>query len=86
MIRIGLRFARKDAPLLRTLAERVRAMELGQRDAATFQLAADAAVTGEPLIVHCNDKSEALAMADGYAIYGVTRPKLDELTGYIAAN
>jgi hypothetical protein len=85
MIRIGLRFQRRDAALLRRLADRVRAMELGPRDVSTFSLAADAAETGEPLIVHCEDKSEAVAMADGYTMYGVTRPVLDELTGYVAA-
>jgi hypothetical protein len=81
MIRVGLRFRRGDARVLRALAERVRAKELGAQAVATFAGAADAAATGEPLIVLCNDHTEAQVMADGYVRYGVRRPAVEELTG-----
>lgn len=81
MIRIGLRFDRRDAHLLSFLTERVRCSELGSQALATFSGAASAARTGEPLIVMCDHPSEAHVMADGYVRYGVRRPAVEELTG-----
>lgn len=81
MIRIGLRFRPRDALLLHQLAERVRHGELGPQHVATFENAADAARTGEPLIVLCEHAEEAHLMADGYARLGVARPAIEELTG-----
>ncbi len=81
MIRIGLRFDIRDTVALYGLAERVRAKELGPAAVATFTGAAEAARTGEPLIVHCVHPSEAHVMADGYVRYGVRRPAVEELTG-----
>lgn len=80
-IRVGLRFRRGDARVLRNLADRVRAGELGAQHVATFASAADAAATGEPLIVQCESHLEAVMMADGYARWGVRRPAVEELTG-----
>jgi hypothetical protein len=79
-LRIGLRFERNDARILQTLADRAKRSELGKRDVATFQLAAEAARTGEPLIVLCAFPEEAIAMADGYALYGVRRPGVEALS------
>jgi len=81
MIRIGLRFRRSDARLLRDLADRVRQGEMGEQHVSTFRDAADAAATGEPLIVLCEEPFEAEMMADGYARFGVPRPAIEELTG-----
>jgi hypothetical protein len=82
VIRVGLRFARRDAPLLYALADRVRAGDLGRQAVATFEHAAQAAETGEPLIVLCEHSAdEAVLMAAGYTQYGVTHPAVDELTG-----
>jgi hypothetical protein len=82
VIRVGLRFARRDARLLRLLADRVRAGDLGQQAVNTFAHAAEAAESGEPLIVICeHNADEALLMAAGYAQYGVTHPAVEELTG-----
>lgn len=81
MIRIGLRFHRSDAKLLFALAQRVRRGELGAGHASVFEHAAEAAWTGEPLIVQCLHSSEAHVMADGYVRYGVRRPAIEELTG-----
>lgn len=80
MIRVGLRFQHADAQLLRFLAERVKLMELGQRDVATFSSAAQAAETGEPLIVYAESLDEARLMAHGYSQYGVTVPTIDQLS------
>lgn len=85
-VRVGLRFARRDARLLRTLAERARSHELGEQAVATFSSAATAALTGEPLIVYCTTPLEAVVMADGYVRYGVQRPAIEELTGHRPAN
>lgn len=81
MIRVGLRFARKDAIALDALANRIMLAELAKGHLATFRYAADAARTGEPLIVQCNHPSEAQVMADGYARLGITRPAIEDLTG-----
>lgn len=79
MIRVGLRFQPRDAALLAHLAERVKALELGHRDVATFANAAKAASTGEPLIVYCDSPGEAAMIADGYTQFGVQRPAIDDI-------
>lgn len=81
-VRVGLRFRRGDARVLRAIAERVRLKELDEQHVATFELAAIAAETGEPLIVCCEDPTEAILMAHGYARYGVRLPAIEELTGH----
>ncbi len=82
MIRVGLRFHRSDAGLLQLLADRIRARELPAHAVQTFAAAADAATTGEPLIVLCEHPSEAQVMADGYVRFGVRRPAIEDLTGH----
>lgn len=86
MIRVGLRFDRRDSRLLRQLAARVRSGELENHHASVFDNAASAAETGEPLILECEGNAEALLMADGFPLYGVSRPVIDELAGFIAPN
>jgi hypothetical protein len=82
VIRVGLRFDRRDAWLLHSLADRVRAGDLGRQAATTFEYAAQAAETGEPLIVLCEHSAEeAVLMAAGYTQFGVTHPAIEELTG-----
>ena len=75
-----MRFARADEPILRGLAAAVRRGEI-QGDVQTFESAAIAASTGEPLIVYCNDVSEAQMMAALYVRVGCRPPALDILTG-----
>ena len=77
--RIGLRFDRRDARLLTELAERAKLREIGEHQ--TFALAAEAAATGEPLIVECNSPIEVALMAQGYARYGVRQPTIEQLSG-----
>jgi len=86
VIRVGFRFDRRDASTLRALSARVRSGELSNHHAAVFDNAAAAAETGEPLIVECEDRAEALLLADGYPRFGVSRPIIDELAGFIAPN
>lgn len=76
---IGLRFARRDAPLLRALANRIAVGELRGPAHSTFDLAADAAETGEPLIVMCERPVEAMLMAAGYSQFGVQAPTIENL-------
>lgn len=76
-----MRFAGRDVPRLLDLAERVRSMDLSDETLAVFALAAEAARTGEPLIVECESHLEAQMMADGYVRYGVSRPVVEELMG-----
>lgn len=80
MIRVGLRFASKDTRRLKTLAAQVRNGEL-LGDVATYEEAAKSAESGEPLIVMCEDPTEAVLMAELYVRVGVSRPAVEELTG-----
>ena len=80
-IRVGLRFRRRDVARLLACAERVRHMEIGDQHVGLWDSAADAARTGEPLIVQCGTAEEARAMADAFVAYGITRPAVEELTG-----
>ncbi len=79
-MRFGLRFACKDAPFLAALARQVRS---GQRKGPVGGLAAaaDAAETGEPLIIQCSTPQEAEQQAAHFVLLGVTRPAVEELTG-----
>lgn len=81
MPRVGLRFPRSQARPLRNIAERIHARELGAEHAALFESAAEAARTGEPLIVQCHDALEAVMIADGFPRWGIVRPAIEELSG-----
>jgi hypothetical protein len=76
---VGLRFHPTDARRLREIAQRIRAGELGKQHVGLFDKAADAAQTGEPLIVQCTDPVEAIVMADAFPSWGVGRPVVEEL-------
>lgn len=80
-IKLGLRFHRRDAPLLRTLASRVRNGELGENaNVNTFEQAARAAESGEPLEVICEEPIEAVQMAALYTLHGCSQPVIEELS------
>lgn len=76
----GLRFKSTDAPNLRALADRVKAVDL-RADVSTFEQAALAAETGEPLVVHFTDPNEVLFMVAGYVRHGIDQPIIEELNG-----
>lgn len=81
MLKVGLRFRKGDARLLRHLADRVRNGEI-PGTLSTFEQAADAARTGEPLIVVCADPKEAHDMAALYGACGLSRrPAVEALSG-----
>jgi hypothetical protein len=84
-IRVGLRFQRRDQQRLEAMADRVRRGEI-PGDITTFSSAADAARTGEPLIVYCEKPAEAHLMADLYVRLGISRPAVEELTGMRPSN
>lgn len=81
MIRVGLRFNHRDAALLHTLADRVRGGELRQQTLTSLKFAAEAAETGEPLIIRCVNADEAHALAARFILLGCHRPAVEELTG-----
>jgi hypothetical protein len=79
-VRLGLRFERKDAQLLRFLADRVRNGELGtDANVNTFEQAALAAETGELLEVYCDDPVEVVQMAALYTRLGTAQPVIEDL-------
>lgn len=80
MLRIGLRFRRGDARVLDAWAERVRSGEF-PGNVSTFEQAAKAASTGEPLVVICDDAKEVQQMAALYASCGIRRPAVEALSG-----
>ena len=81
-MRLGLRFDRRDATRLRAWAARVRNGELGaEASANTYEQAARAAESGEPLEVYCTDPMEVVQMAALYTAHGFTRPVIEELNG-----
>ena len=77
-LKVGLRFKRAAALLLRTLEQRVRLGEI-QGDASTFEQAAIAAETGEPLVVTCTSHDEILIMAALYVRLGLDQPEIVDL-------
>lgn len=78
-MKVGLRFERKDAQLLRQLGHRV---ELGETPGykAAFDQAAEAAETGEPLQLECADLDEAKQLAHDYSTLGCSLPVVEELS------
>lgn len=79
LLHIGLRFDRRDSDRLFKLADLVRSKQL-QGDVSTYEEAAIAATTGEPLLVICTDPGQAHAMAAGYIALGCRPPAVEELT------
>jgi hypothetical protein len=80
MLKVGLRFRKSDARLLRHLADRVRNGEI-QGTLSTFENAAEAARSGEPLIVVCDVLEEAHQMAALYRGCGTSMPAVEALSG-----
>lgn len=80
-MRFGLRFDPQDASYLRAVARQIKG---GQRRGETvggLDHAAEAAETGEPLIVHCESAQEVKQMAARFVRLGCSMPAIDELTG-----
>jgi mitochondrial fission protein ELM1 len=78
--RIGLRFDRRDIRALRTLAIRAQLHEIAESH-IIFSLAAEAASTGEPLIVVCQTPDEAAKICSRcYIRYGVRQPAIEQVS------
>lgn len=76
---VGLRFDRRDARVLQALVDRCMSEGIGREHTTLFRQAAGAARSGEPLLVECMAPEEAVAMADGFTLYGVRRPAVEAL-------
>jgi len=76
---VGLRFRTRDANRLRELAEQWKGEGIHSEHIALFSRAADDARRGEPLRVICESPDEAQVFADGFVLYGVTRPAIEAL-------
>lgn len=78
-MRVGLRFNPKDKRRLIALAHEFE----GQPgiDSTLYRAAAEAARTGEPLIVECTMEAEVHQMAALFVHLGVTAPNVEELSG-----
>jgi hypothetical protein len=64
---------------LRELAERAKQREVPEAH-SVFALAAEAASTGEPLIVICQNPLEAILMARAYPRWGIREPVLEQVS------
>ena len=76
---VGFRFERRDAPRLRALADRWASEGLHPEHIGLFRRAAGDAAIGEPMRVICESVEEAQVFADGFVLYGITRPAIEAL-------
>lgn len=79
--KLGLRFSKHDALLLRARANAVRNDELHGHGVSVFEMAADAAEKGEPLMVEYEDPAEVVAMAQAYIQHGCSPPAIEVFSG-----
>lgn len=78
--RIGLRFRKSQARILRNLVARMKSEGIDREHISLFEAAADAAYTGEPLIVVCHELMEAELMAAAFPKWGVVAPTIEQLS------
>lgn len=81
MIRVGLRFDRGDAGWLRAVARQIRSGQHRGETVGGLTHAAEAAETGEPLIIQCQSPQEAKQIAARFVRLGCSQPAIEELTG-----
>lgn len=79
-IRVGLRFRRSQVRTLEALITRAKSEGVSKDHITLFEQAQEAARTGEPMIVHCGQWSEAEQLADGFVRYGLQRPAVESLS------
>lgn len=75
---LGLRFNGKEAAKLSAIADQLRSAGKSE-ECGLFERAADAARTGEPLIIVCHDALEAAVMAAGFVHWGIEPPAIEAL-------
>jgi hypothetical protein len=78
--RIGLRFRRSMKAPLRNLVERMKSEGIDPEHISLFEQAAEAARTGEPLIVICAEPMEAELMAAAFPAWGIVKPNIEQLS------
>lgn len=79
---VGLRFNTSDAALLTELADRASRLELPEA-ASLFTAAANATRRAEPMLLFCEDATEAITIANGFVKRGVERPAIEQLNGLV---
>ena len=79
---VGLRFNTRDAALLAELADRAGRMELPEA-ASLFTAAANATRRAEPMLLFCENATEAITIANSFPRRGVERPAIEQLNGLI---
>jgi hypothetical protein len=80
-VKAGLRFRRSQARVLRALVVRAEHRELPSANVTFFRMAAEAAHTGEPLLVECTNEAELALLASGFAHFGVVPPTIEQVSG-----
>lgn len=78
-IKVGLRFQRSQLYSLIVAADSLRGFS--PDDVKLMLLAADAARSGEPLIVNCSGIAEAEQIAAVFVRHGLQRPVVEGLSG-----
>lgn len=76
---VGFRFERRDARRLQDLADQWASEGQHPEHIGLFSRAASDAAIGEPMRVVCKDVQEAMVFADGFVLYGITRPAIEAL-------
>lgn len=79
--RVGLRFPRSQARVLRNVAQRLNQADVDREHTSLFDKAAEATAMGEPLIVFAENLLEVELMAAAFPRFGVVRPTIEELSG-----
>ena len=79
--RVGLRFPRSQARVLRNLVERLNQADIDRSHTSLFASAAQATAQGEPLIVVAENLLEVELMAEAFPKFGVVKPTIEELSG-----
>lgn len=81
-LQIGLRFRKGQAKVIEAIAQELRSTPAAVNATEAiglFDKAAEAARSGEPLIVKCRRPEEAQQMADDFVLYGLARPAVEDL-------
>lgn len=80
-MRMGLRFRRSQKRVLRDLIQQMESLQPENFDIGLFRKALESVEVDEPLVVICDTPEEVKAMADGFALWGIVRPAVEELNG-----
>lgn len=79
-ILIGLRFRKGQAQTIRNVSASLNERGLTQ-PLSLFAKAEEAALSGEPLQVRCENAEEAQKLAATFTVFGIARPAIEPLGG-----